>query len=78
VSTASAMLVCVTPPTLVTRVRRSSIFVRVHLVVSVCPLIEVETPPLLTMVDSRHYALTLTSPGAMGTMAVTGSHGRSR
>jgi hypothetical protein len=50
----------------------------VCLVVSIWPLIEVRTSLLLTLVDSRCLALTLTSPGAMGTMTTTRSYGRSR
>jgi hypothetical protein len=48
-----APLVGVTPPALVTGVRRSFIFTWVCLVVSVWPLIEVGTSLLLTLVDSR-------------------------
>jgi hypothetical protein len=73
-----APLVSVTPPALVVRVRWSSVFMWVHLIVSVWPLTEVRTSLLLTLVDSRHLALTLTSPGAIGTTTVIGSHGRSR
>jgi hypothetical protein len=84
VSVASAVLVyavCtplvrVTPPALVTGVRRSFVFMWVHLIVFVWPLIEIGTPLLLTLVDPRHQALTLTSPGAMGMTAVTGSYGK--
>jgi hypothetical protein len=52
VSVASTMLVCVTPPALVTRVRRPSVFTWVCLVVFVYPLIEVGTSLLPTLVDS--------------------------
>jgi hypothetical protein len=50
----------------------------VRLVVSIWPLIEVGTSLLLTLVDSRRLALTLTSPRAMGTTTTTRSYGRSR
>jgi hypothetical protein len=65
-------------PALVIRVRRLSVFTWMSLIVSVCPLIEVGTSLLPTLVDSRHQALTLISSGGMGTTSVTGSYGRSR
>jgi hypothetical protein len=83
VSVASAMLVyaplvSVTSPVLVIVVGRWTIFMWVCLVVSVWPLIEVGTSLFLTPVDSRLLVLTLTSLGAMGMTAVTGSYERSR
>jgi hypothetical protein len=77
VYTACAPLVGVMPPALVAGVGRWTVFVWVRLVVSVWPLIEVGTSLLLTLVDSRHLALTLTSPGAIGSTTMTRSHGRS-
>jgi hypothetical protein len=49
-----------------------------RLIVSIWPLIEVGTSPLLTLVDSRRLALSLTLPRAMGTTAVTRSDEGSR
>jgi hypothetical protein len=71
-------LVGVMPPALVVGVGRWTVFMWVHLVVFVWSLIEVGTSLLLTLVDSRCLALTLTSSGAMGTTAATRSYGRSR
>jgi hypothetical protein len=59
-------------------VSRLCVFMWVCLIVSICPLIEVGASPLLTLVDSRRLALTLTLPGAMGMTTATGSYGRSR